>query len=89
MSDTTTPHQGQKRPPITLDGSHLGDRVTLTWASAGSEGTAVGDLEAVHHELEPHWHGGAIIVTRARLAGIPGYMVITGWCEAQPLEPNN
>ena len=88
MSDTTTPHQAQKRPPITLDGSYLENRVILTWTSGTSEGTAVGRLEAVHHELEPHWRVGGGIVTMARLTGMPEAMTITGWGEAQALEPD-
>lgn len=89
MSDTTTPNQAQKRPPITLDGSQLGTRVTLTWkTSRGPEGFAVGTLEAVEHQLESQFGGRGVIVTTALLAGMPDPLVITGWCEAQPLEPN-
>lgn len=89
MSDTTTPGQAPKKPATDLDGSRLGTRVTLTWkTSRGSEGFAVGRLEAVHHELEPHWRGWSTVVTTARLAGMPTPLTITGWGEAQPLEPN-
>lgn len=88
MSDTTTPYQAPKKLPMTLGGFQVGGRVILTWTSGTSEGTAVGTLEAVHHEMEPHWRGGSILITRARLAGAPGYLTITGWGEAQPLEPN-
>lgn len=89
MPDTTTPHQGQKNDPLTLGGSHLGTRVTLTWrTSRGSEGTATGILEAVEHELELHFGGRNFAITTAQLVGMPAPLVITGWGEAQPLESN-
>ena len=84
MPETTTPNQA----PLALNGARLGTRVVLTWASGDSEGATVGILESVHHELEPHWRGGAVVITRARLAEAPGYMIVTGWRVTQHHEPN-